>query len=198
MKNRVEETARYIYKVKDLPGEIWKRIPDFENYMVSNMGRVKSTAYERFYVDKNGCGRCAFYRETLRVFTQNSQGYFYVVLIKQGKLYCKRVNRLVLMTFAPCPGMDKMDACHKNDNPADNRLENLEWGTHKENCNAPRFKRLTGNAVRKRVVCDGVIYESITIAANALGENRINLNRWIGGTRTMPEKYKAMGLAYIS
>lgn len=190
------KTEKYTYRVPNLKGEIWKRIPNFENYMVSNMGRVKSTAYERYFLDKNGCGRCTFYPEKLRKFSLSWNGYLHVVLIKQGKLYCKRVNRLVLMTFAPCPNMDKLDACHKNDNQLDNRLVNLEWGTHKENCNTSHFKSMAGNPAKKRVFCDGVIYESVTIAANALGEKRINLNRWISGTRKMPEKYKVMGLTY--
>ncbi len=43
-----------------------------------------------------------------------------------------RVHRLVLLVFVgPCP--PGMGCRHLNGNPADNRLENLAWGTHTEN-----------------------------------------------------------------
>jgi hypothetical protein len=42
------------------------------------------------------------------------------------------VHRLVLMTFiGPCP--EGMEACHRNGNPAENRVENLYWGTRSDN-----------------------------------------------------------------
>ena len=45
-----------------------------------------------------------------------------------------RVHRLVLELFVgPCP--DGMEACHNNGISSDNRVENLRWGTRKENQN---------------------------------------------------------------
>lgn len=42
------------------------------------------------------------------------------------------ISRLVLTTFVgPCP--EDMEACHKNGNPLDDRLDNLRWGTHLSN-----------------------------------------------------------------
>jgi hypothetical protein len=43
-----------------------------------------------------------------------------------------KVARLVLEAFVGlCPA--GMEACHFNDDPADNRLENLRWDTHSNN-----------------------------------------------------------------
>jgi transposase len=43
-----------------------------------------------------------------------------------------RVHRLVLEAFrGSCP--DGREACHGNNNPSDNRIDNLRWGTREEN-----------------------------------------------------------------
>lgn len=44
----------------------------------------------------------------------------------------RQVHEIVLTTFVgSCP--EGLEGCHKNGNPADNRLENLRWGTRKSN-----------------------------------------------------------------
>jgi hypothetical protein len=44
----------------------------------------------------------------------------------------RKVHRLVLLTFlGPCP--PGMECLHGDGDPANNRLDNLRWGTHKEN-----------------------------------------------------------------
>jgi hypothetical protein len=42
------------------------------------------------------------------------------------------VHRLVLEAFV-CPCPDGKEACHKDGDPSNNRVENLYWGTHEEN-----------------------------------------------------------------
>jgi hypothetical protein len=60
-------------------------------------------------------------------------GRFKVVLCCGGKKYQRTIHRLVLEAFVgPCP--EGMEACHRDDNPANNRLENLRWDTHVSNC----------------------------------------------------------------
>lgn len=49
-----------------------------------------------------------------------------------GKRLMKRVHSIVLENFVG-PRPKGMQALHKNGNPTDNRLENLRWGTPKEN-----------------------------------------------------------------
>ena len=96
-----------------------KRHPDFPNYSVTKDGRVWSGNREG---SKGG-----WLKNTLR-----KSGYLHVHLRKNAKTYNCRVHRLVLETFVGlCP--DGMECRHLNGDPADNRLENLCWGTRSEN-----------------------------------------------------------------
>ena len=52
--------------------EIWKTIPEFPNYKVSNMGRVKSLNYNRTR------------KEKLLRFSKDKYGYLRVTISKEG------------------------------------------------------------------------------------------------------------------
>jgi hypothetical protein len=43
------------------------------------------------------------------------------------------VHKLVLEAFTGQPRPEGMVCCHVNGNPSDNRLENLRWGTLRDN-----------------------------------------------------------------
>jgi len=98
--------------------EVWKPIDRFENlYEVSSLGRVKSLKFNREKILKPGV---------------NSRGYLVVTLSIYKNPKSITVHRLVLEQFLP--SIDKtLEINHKNGNKLDNRLENLEWVTSKEN-----------------------------------------------------------------
>jgi hypothetical protein len=68
-------------------------------------------------------------------------GYEQVTLYKNNNPKRYKVHRLVLSTF--CIGSDTLPVNHKNGNKVDNRLENLEYVTCKQNTEHAR--RLFGN-----------------------------------------------------
>lgn len=100
----------------------WKIIPEFPNYEVSSSGKVRSRR-------RRGAAGIL-----LRPREGNKHGHKTVVLYAGGRRTRRDlwIHRLVLEAFVgPCP--DGMECRHLNGNPADNRLENLCWGTHAEN-----------------------------------------------------------------
>lgn len=62
------------------------------------------------------------------------RGYLGVSLHKGKKLVNKRINRLVAEAFIPNP-LNKPYTNHKDGNPKNNNVSNIEWCTQKENVN---------------------------------------------------------------
>lgn len=100
--------------------EEWKTIKDFPNYMVSNLGNVKSLNYKRLH------------KEKLLKQHLGRNGYLYVYLYNKNIKGCKKVHKLVAEAF-----LEKQKNCqcinHINANKLDNRLVNIEWCTYSHN-----------------------------------------------------------------
>ena len=104
--------------------EVWCDIKGFEGkYQVSNMGRVKSLGNDKSR------------KEKILSPSKDKDNYLIVSFCKCGKSKKYKVHRLVLMTFSPVENMSELQVNHKDENKTNNRLENLEWVTCKENCN---------------------------------------------------------------
>lgn len=106
----------YPLTLEDLPGEIWKPIPDYEDYQISTFGRVKSFKRGAQKILKPMIGR----------------GYLRIALTKNGKTKIFSVHRLVTLAFIPNPQnkpqINHIDGCKLN-----NFVDNLEWMTASEN-----------------------------------------------------------------
>ena len=100
--------------------EVWKKIDEFDNYFVSNLGNVKTKNYSNKGEDRN------------LVKKKNYKGYLIVVLYKNNKKHNKKVHRLVGNAFIE-KLENKNQINHKNGNKDDNRVSNLEWCTCSEN-----------------------------------------------------------------
>lgn len=89
--------------------EVWKPIKDFEDYLISSFGRVKS-------IKRNIILKQFEYRG----------GYLEVHLRKPGIKSHKKVHRLVAEAFIPNPN-NLPQVNHKDENKKNNNLNNLEW-----------------------------------------------------------------------
>lgn len=103
--------------------EEWRPVVGWEGlYEVSSLGRVKS-----LYNPENG--RREYIRE---VSPSKSTGYLYVSFSSNGVKERRPIHRVVAQSFLPNPkGLPLVR--HLNDVKTDNRVENLAWGTYREN-----------------------------------------------------------------
>ena len=109
--------------------EIWKDCYGFEDYMkVSNLGKVYRKERE---VINNG-GTRIVKSGIIKTYIWGS-GYEYVGITIDGKRYNNRVHRLVLQTFNPIENYKEMTVNHMDGDKFNNKLDNLEWMTHREN-----------------------------------------------------------------
>ena len=103
--------------------EVWKDIVGYEGlYQVSDWGNVRSLNY-------NHTGKTRLLKPA-----KDSRGYLYVCLSKGGKQKFMSVHRLVAKAFIPNP-LNLPVINHRDENPANNVVDNLEWCTQKYNVN---------------------------------------------------------------
>ncbi len=99
-----------------------KDVPGWPGYKAGTDGSVWS------------CRVKGILREGWHKLTPQGRKYKFLCLcngpVRSGTFY---VHHIVLLTHVG-PRPDGMEAIHKNDVQSDNRLRNLKWGTHIENC----------------------------------------------------------------
>lgn len=135
--------------------EIWKNIPGYDDrYEVSDIGNVR--------MDKK------------YLLPMSTNGRYYTVRVKKdGKGISAFVHRLVAMAFVPNKQL-LPEVNHINEITTDNRADNLEWCTHKYNCNyGTRIQRIKEkqNMAILQYTLDGEFvaeYASMHIAADAI------------------------------
>ena len=112
-----------------LSNEIWKDIKGFEGlYQVSNLGNIKS--YDRVVKCTHGKTRTIKGKTLKKIKLKD--GYLYVHLYKNTIVTNKVIHRLVAEAFIENT-LNKEEVNHIDCNKHNNRVDNLEWVTPKEN-----------------------------------------------------------------
>jgi len=167
--------------------EIWKPIKGYEGYYeVSNFGNIRSidrlVPFLHYSVHRKG--------RMMRLHTHR-KGYLEVHLCKNGKERIFKVHRLVALAFIPNP-LKLPQINHKDENPANNSVDNLEWCDNSYNINyGERNKRLSEkvgkkiyqyksngtlvgsySSIRAAALKTGLKYSSIRSAALGIGHSK--------------------------
>ena len=108
--------------------EIWKIYPEYDFIEVSSLGNVRTK--DHWVSGKNGSRRL-IKGHTLKQY-QERNGYMRVHFRVNGKTVNLCVHRMVATCFLPNEkGLPEVN--HKDNDPTNNRLDNLEWCTRKYN-----------------------------------------------------------------
>lgn len=163
----------------------WVKTLRNPNYLVSNTGRIRREGSDKDHS------------------IRDRKGYFAVDLYENGKRTTERVHILVAEAFVPNPDSKPM-INHKDGNKHNNNAENLEWVTHKENCEhawknglaKPSYGMLgktNPNGGRKgkriRIVETGEVFESSLDCEKAIDGNNRHINDCLKGRQRTHRGY---------
>lgn len=151
----------------------WRAIKNYEGlYEVSNDGRVRRL---KFINGKHSFDKIRECKQTL-----NTWGYMTVNLCKNGKSNTKRVHKLVANAFL---GESDLQVDHIDGNKLNNKLENLEYVTPKENTNRAWEMGLSKNTAYQREIARKTMLKR--------WENN-NHRIWRGKKKTTNNQFKSM------
>lgn len=103
--------------------EEFRKIIGFEDYSVSNHGRVRRDVTSRNHT----AGKI------LKPYDRGKIGYLWVQLSKNKVKFRFPVHRLVLSAFVGPQPSHGYECNHKDGNKSNNFYKNIEWATHSEN-----------------------------------------------------------------
>ena len=90
--------------------EFWKPVYGYENYEISNLGRVRT--------------------ELKQILKPDNINHYLYVRLNGHKV---SIHRLMMKTFQPIDNAEEMQVNHIDGNKHNNQLDNLEWCTNSEN-----------------------------------------------------------------
>lgn len=104
---------------------------------------------------------------------------------KNGNRVYTGVHRLVAMAFIPNPD-NLPHVNHKNEIKSDNRVENLEWITPKDNTNYGSAIEKRAKGVQRCVLCveTNELFESVSACAASLGTHISVISRCLSTGKT--------------
>lgn len=160
--------------------EIWKQIPNFENYEVSNFGSIRNR-------NTNSIRKL-----------QLKMGYYYCCLSENGNSRNFRVHRLVAQLFVKNPDKKNNNVVnHLDGNKLNNDYRNLEWTTVSGNNKHAIKNNLTG-ITRRRVLqyVGDELYAEYDSLLEAQKATNIHISRIVEVCKNKREHYEGYTFKY--
>lgn len=158
--------------------EIWRDIEGYEGlYQVSSFGRVKS-----------------FYTNRILKGYQIASGYLGLRLYKNNIGSMNTIHRIVAEAFIPNPE-NKPQVNHIDEDKTNNRVDNLEWVTAKENINHGTRTGRVAKKQRIQIIATNIKtgesqeFNSGKECAVQLGVNSTGINHALKGRRKQAGGY---------
>lgn len=163
---------------------LWKDVAGYEGlYRVSEDGQVISLPRTVVISNKTIHRR----EKPMKVHMRGKRGLLYcaVTLTKDGQSKTFSVHRLVANAFIPNP-CNLPEVNHKDKNPLNNRVENLEWCTRQYNIDYSKSKPVL--QIKGDIVVGS--YKSIKDAGRITGIKRTGINNVLTGWAKTAGGYK--------
>lgn len=149
--------------------EQWKQIKGYDNYECSTEGRIRNKKTGRILKEQVNCN-----------------GYKTLTLYQNKYAKNERVHRIVASTFIYGKYYGK-DVNHIDGNKLNNRVDNLEWCTRKDNVRhsmdigVKAMNNFGKECVRVRLIETGEIYNSINECARSTGLDISGIRQCLNG-----------------
>lgn len=156
--------------------EVWKDVVGYEGlYQISTFGRVKSL--KRFDTRGNPL------KSRILKNVSRGNGYLSVNLCKNATAKLFNLHRLVAQAYIPNPD-SKPQVNHIDEDKTNNKIDNLEWVTIKENANHGTRNRRIGKKIKVIYQDDTYeFWESATIFGRNFGINSSHISDVINNKR---------------
>lgn len=113
--------GQIMFQHESLPNERWQAIEGTNSrYFISTFGRLITVAWK-------GTDQTRVMKPAL-----DANGYLRTMIIQNGRTRTVKMHRLVAQAYLPNP-LNSPEVNHKSMTKDDNRVENLEWATGKQN-----------------------------------------------------------------
>lgn len=167
--------------------EVWRQYLDYDFIEASNLGRIRI----KDRVVKGGNGSKRSYNGHVLKQWLDRNGYLFVNFRVNGKTVNLKVHRIVAICFLPNPD-NLPEVNHRDNNPKNNSVENLEWCDHKYNI---AYREKYGTAQNRPVFVVNLKtlevsrFKSQGEAARQLGVCSPNVNDVLKGRRKQTGGY---------